>query len=110
MLSKQVIGGSMTGQKEIQDKLGKLRQIIDDRQKALIAKVKALEEEKLVEIQNASSELRAARGKIVDHINSTNALLFDTEVYELFDRADSEEKALNNVLAQVVDFNLKNNT
>jgi len=44
----------MTVQKEVQEKFGKLRGIIDQRQKELIAHVKAKEEEKLVEIQNAS--------------------------------------------------------
>ena len=34
------------------------------------------------------SELRAARGKIVDRINTTNSLLFDSDVYEIFDRAE----------------------
>jgi len=44
----------MTVQKDIQDKFGKLKGLLEERQKALTAKVKALEEEKLVEIQNAS--------------------------------------------------------
>ena len=44
----------MTVQKDIQEKFGKLKSLLDERQKALTARVKSLEEEKLVEIQNAS--------------------------------------------------------
>merc|ERR1711934_93558 len=110
LLSKEVIAGSMKVQKDIQEKMGKLKGLIDQRQKVLVAKVKQMEEEKLCEIQNASSELRAARGKIVDRMNTTNALLYDTDVYELFERADEEEKQLDACLAEQVGMTIKTNT
>jgi len=56
------------------------------------------------------SELRAARGKIVDRINTTNSLLFDSDVYEIFDRAEEEERQLDLCLTQEVDFSLKTDT
>jgi len=110
VLSKEVIGGSMRVQKDIQEKLGRLKSLIDERQKVLVTKVKRMEEEKLCEIQNASSELRAARGKIVDRINNANTLLFDTEVYELFERADDEVKELEQSLTEQVDLSIKTDT
>jgi len=110
VLSKEVIGGSMKVQKDIQEKMGLLKALIDERQKVMVTKVKQMEEEKLCEIQNASSELRAARGKIVDRINTTNSLLFDSDVYEIFDRAEEEERQLDLCLTQEVDFSLKTDT
>merc|ERR1711998_49895 len=61
VLSKQVISGSMLMQKDIQEQIGALKTLIDERQKVLLAQVKQMEEEKLCAIQNASSELRSTR-------------------------------------------------
>merc|ERR1712166_1588900 len=66
LLSKQIISGSMMMQKDIQEQLGKLKTHIDERQKMLLSQVKLMEEQKLCTIQNCGSELRSARGKLVD--------------------------------------------
>merc|ERR1711865_668477 len=110
LLSKQIISGSMMMQKDIQEQLGKLETHIDERQKMLLSQVKLMEEQKLCTIQNCGSELRSARGKLVDRISSSNSEIFENGVVDIFDRCAQEEALLDEMLATEMPLQVDVNT
>merc|ERR1712153_163045 len=102
LLSKQIISGSMMMQKDIQEQLAKLKTHIDERQKMLLSQVKLMEEQKLCTIQNCGSELRSARGKLVDRISSSNS--------EIFESCEQEEALLDEMLSTEMVLQVEVNT
>jgi len=110
LLSKQIISGSMMMQKDIQEQLGKLKTHIDERQKMLLSQVKLMEEQKLCTIQNCGSELRSARGKLVDRISSSNSEIFENGVCEIFERCEQEEALLDEMLSTEMVLQVEVNT
>jgi len=105
-LSKQVISGSMLMQKDIQEQLGNLKALIDERQKVLLDQVKQLEEDKLNAIQHQASALRSERGKLSDRIAAADSVLNDTIVTDYFERCDAEEKLLDDMMCSSTDMSI----